>query len=80
MTKNFFGNDFVNNRIIIKEGDKINLGKHILYFIEASIIQWPKVIITYDKYLKTFFSCDAFGKFGANDINEPWEDEARRFY
>ena len=44
------------------------------------MIHWPEVMMTYDKYSKTFFSCDAFGKFGANDINEPWEDEARRFY
>jgi flavorubredoxin len=80
MMQNFFGNDFINNRIIIKEGDKINLGKHILHFIEAPMIHWPEVIMAYDEYSKTLFSCDAFGKFGANDINEPWEDEARRFY
>jgi len=80
MMKNFFENDFINNRIIIKEGDKINLGKHILHFIEAPMIHWPEVIMTYDEYSRTLFSCDAFGKFGANDINEPWEDEARRFY
>ena len=80
MMKNFFGNNFINNRVVVKEGDKINLGKHILYFIEASMIHWPEVIITYEQYSKTLFSCDAFGKFGANDINEPWEDEARRFY
>ena len=80
LLKKYYKNDFINNRIIIKEGDKINLGKHILYFIEASMIHWPEVIITYEQYSKTLFSCDAFGKFGANDINEPWEDEARRFY
>jgi len=80
MMKNFFENDFINNRIIIKEGDKINLGKHILHFIEAPMVHWPEVIMTYDEYSRTLFSCDAFGKFGANDINEPWEDEARRFY
>ena len=80
LLKKYYKNDFINNRIIIKEGDKINLGKHILYFIEASMIHWPEVIITYEQYSKTLFSCDAFGKFGTNDINEPWEDEARRFY
>ena len=80
MMNNFCGNDFINNRIIVKEGDEINLGKHILHFIEAPMIHWPEVIMTYDKYTKTLFSCDAFGKFGANDVNEPWEDEARRFY
>lgn len=80
LLKKYYKNDFINNRIIIKEGDKINLGKHILHFIEAPMIHWPEVIMTYDEYSRTLFSCDAFGKFGANDINEPWEDEARRFY
>ena len=80
MMKNFCGSDFNENRIIIKEGDTINLGKHILHFIEAPMIHWPEVIMTYDEYSKSFFSCDAFGKFGANDIDEPWEDEARRFF
>ena len=80
MMKNFCGSDFNENRIIIKEGDTINLGKHILHFIEAPMIHWPEVIMTYDEYSKSFFSSDAFGKFGANDIDEPWEDEARRFF
>ena len=80
LLKKYYKNDFINNRIVIKEGDELNLGKHILHFIEAPMIHWPEVIMTYDQYSKTFFSCDAFGKFGANDINEPWEDEARRFY
>jgi len=80
LLKKYYKNDFINNRIIIKEGDKINLGKHILHFIEAPMVHWPEVIMTYDEYSRTLFSCDAFGKFGANDINEPWEDEARRFY
>ncbi len=80
LLKKYYKKDFNENRIIIKEGDTINLGKHILHFIEAPMIHWPEVIMTYDEYSKSFFSCDAFGKFGANDIDEPWEDEARRFF
>ena len=80
MMKNFFDNDFEERRIIVKEGDSINLGKHVLHFIEAPMIHWPEVIITYDSFTQTLFSCDAFGKFGANDIDEPWDDEGRRFY
>jgi len=80
MMKNFFDNDFEERRIIVKEGDTINLGKHVLHFIEAPMIHWPEVIITYDSFTQTLFSCDAFGKFGANDIDEPWDDEGRRFY
>jgi flavorubredoxin len=80
LLKKYYKKDFNENRIIIKEGDTINLGKHILHFIEAPMIHWPEVIMTYDEYSKSFFSSDAFGKFGANDIDEPWEDEARRFF
>jgi flavorubredoxin len=80
MMKNFFNNDYNNSRLIVKEGDEINLGKHKLHFIEAPMVHWPEVVLTYDSYTKSLFSCDAFGKFGANDIDEPWDDEARRFY
>ena len=80
MMKNFFDYDFKDNKIIINEGDELNLGKHILHFIKAPMIHWPEVMLTYDSYSKVLFSCDAFSKFGANDIDEPWDDEARRFY
>ena len=80
MMKNFFGNDFADRRIVVKEGDKIELGKHVLHIIEAPMIHWPEVIISYDSFTKSLFSCDIFGKFGANDFDEPWDDEGRRFY
>lgn len=80
MMKNFFDYDFEDKKIIINEGDELNLGKHILYFIKAPMIHWPEVMLTYDSYTKTLFSCDAFSKFGANDVDDVWDDEARRFY
>ena len=80
LMKKYYKEDFPNNTIRVKEGDELNLGKHILHFMEAPMIHWPGAIITYDSYSKTLFSCNAFGKFGANDVNEPWDDEARRFY
>lgn len=80
MMKNFFGNDFEDNRLIVKEGDSINLGKHTLNFIAAPMVHWPEVIFTYESTEKILFSADAFGKFGANDVTEDWIDEARRYY
>lgn len=80
MMKNFFGNDFADNRLIVKEGDNISLGKHTLNFIAAPMVHWPEVIFTYESTEKVLFSADAFGKFGANDITEDWIDEARRYY
>jgi len=82
MMKNFFGNDFADRRIIVKEGDILDLGKHKLSFIGAPMVHWPEVIMTYDAYSKVLFSADAFGKFGANDVEdeEGWACEARRYY
>ena len=80
MMKNFFNEDYNDKRIVVKEGDKLSLGKHVLQFIEAPMVHWPEVMFSYDLYTNYLFSCDAFGKFGANDVDEPWEDESRRFY
>lgn len=80
MMKNFFGNDFSDNRIVVKEGDSLNLGKHLLNFVAAPMVHWPEVILTYESTEKVLFSADAFGKFGALDAVEPWDDEARRYY
>ena len=80
MMKQFFGEDFIASRIAVKEGDTLSLGKHTLTFFAAPMVHWPEVIVSYDSFDKVLFSADAFGKFGALDIDEPWADEARRYY
>ena len=80
MMGQFFGTDFSDNRIVVGEGDTLSLGKHNLTFVTAPMVHWPEVIVTYDSTDKVLFSADGFGKFGANDITEPWADEARRYY
>lgn len=80
MMGQFFGNDFADNRIIVGEGDTLSLGEHSLTFVTAPMVHWPEVMVTYESTEKVLFSADAFGKFGALDINEPWLDEARRYY
>lgn len=80
MMKQFFGTDFSDSRLIAKEGDMLSLGRHELCFVTAPMVHWPEVIVTYDNYDKVLFSADAFGKFGALDVEEDWACEARRYY
>ena len=80
MMKGFFGTDYEGRRLIVGEGDTLSLGKHVLTFVTAPMVHWPEVIVTYDSFDKVLFSADGFGKFGALDVQEPWEDEARRYY
>ena len=80
MMINFFGTDFVERRIVIAEGDTLKLGKHELTFVAAPMVHWPEVMVTYDATDKVLFSADGFGKFGALDVTEDWDDEARRYY
>lgn len=80
MMKQFFGTDFSQRRIIIKDNDTISLGEHSLTFLSAPMVHWPEVMVTYDNYDKVLFSADAFGKFGALDVEEEWACEARRYY
>ena len=80
MMKNYYHNEYESNRIIVKDGSTINLGKRTFTFIEAPMVHWPEVIVTYDSSTKTLFSSDAFGKFGSNNFDENWEDEARRYF
>lgn len=80
MMKNFFGTDFAARRIVVGDGDKLALGKHKLIFLEAPMVHWPEVIMTYEVTDKILFSADAFGKFGATDVHDNWVDEARRYY
>jgi flavorubredoxin len=67
-------------KVVVKEGDTISVGKHILQFIMAPMVHWPEVMVTYEQTQKILFSADAFGKFGALDIDEDWACEARRYY
>ena len=80
MMKGFFGDDFTDRRIIVGEGDTLELGAHTLRFITAPMVHWPEVILTYDRTDKVLFSADAFGKFGALDVEQEWTCEARRYY
>ncbi len=80
MMKNFFGTDFSDQRIVAGEGDTLSLGKHVLTFVNAPMVHWPEVIVTYDSTDKVLFSADGFGKFGALDVEEDWACEARRYY
>ena len=80
MMNNFFGTDFSEQRIVVGEGDTLNLGEHKLTFVTAPMVHWPEVIVTYDSRDKVLFSADGFGKFGALDAEEDWACEARRYY
>lgn len=80
MMKNFFGTDYSDRRIVVDEGSTLCLGKRTLTFITAPMVHWPEVIMAYSDYDKILFSADAFGKFGALDIDEEWACEARRYY
>ncbi len=75
----YFDLDF-SNALTVKEGDTLSLGKHELSFVMAPMVHWPEVMLTYDSFDKILFSADAFGKFGALDAQEPWDDEAGRYY
>ena len=81
MMKNFFGTDYADRQLVVGEGDVLSLGRHTLTFIAAPMVHWPEVIMTYDAADKVFFSADAFGKFGALDVEaDEWACEARRYY
>lgn len=82
MMKNFFGTDFADRRIPVGEGSSLSLGSHVLNFVAAPMVHWPEVLFTYESTEKVLFSADGFGKFGANDVEDPegWACEARRYY
>ncbi len=80
MMQQFFGDDYADRRIVVGEGDTLSLGKHTLAFVAAPMVHWPEVIVTYDVYDKVLFSADGFGKFGALDVEEEWDCEARRYF
>ena len=80
MMRQFFGTDYADRRLVVKDGDSLYLGTHTLQFISAPMVHWPEVTVTYDSYDKVLFSADGFGKFGALDVEEDWACEARRYY
>lgn len=80
MMRNFFGADYAERRMVVANGGTLSLGKRTFTFFTAPMVHWPEVIMTYDGADGVFFSADAFGKFGALDENEEWDDEARRYY
>lgn len=67
-------------KVVVKEGDEINLGEHTLKFYMAPMVHWPEVMVTYEMKEKILFSADGFGKFGTLDTDEDWTCEARRYY
>ena len=79
MLQQYFDVDF-SGALVVKEGDKLSLGKHELTFYMAPMVHWPEVMVTYDSCDKVLFSADGFGKFGALDVQEDWDCEARRYY
>lgn len=80
MIKNFFGTDYSDRRVVVKDGETLSLGTHELKFVFAPMVHWPEVMMTYDAHAKILFSADGFGKFGALDVEEDWACEARRYY
>lgn len=80
MMANFFGQDAIANKLVVADGQTLSLGNHNLTFVFAPMVHWPEVMLTYDSYSKVLFSADAFGKFGALDVEEEWACEARRYY
>ncbi len=80
MMGQFFGDSFEDRRMVVKEGDSLTTGGHTFAFVAAPMVHWPEVIVTYDITDKVLFSADGFGKFGALDVEEDWDCEARRYY
>lgn len=67
-------------KVIVKEGETLSLGSHTLKFFMAPMVHWPEVMVSYEESEKILFSADGFGKFGTSDTEEPWEEEAARYY
>lgn len=81
MMQNFFRNMSLEGRTLeVGNGESLTLGKHVLTFVFAPMVHWPEVMVTYDSTDKVLFAADGFGKFGALDVEEDWDDEARRYY
>ncbi len=79
MMEQFFHEE-IKHKLVVEDGNSLNLGKHTLTFVFAPMVHWPEVMVTYDSFDKVLFSADGFGKFGALDVEEDWACEARRYY
>ena len=80
MMDNFFDMDIENRKLLAENGGSLSLGKHVLNFVYAPMVHWPEVMVTYESTEKVLFSADGFGKFGALDAEEDWDDESRRYF
>ena len=80
MMEAFFPSVVGCKRLVVADGESLSLGQHTLVFVFAPMVHWPEVMVSYEVTEKVLFSADAFGKFGALDVEEPWDDEARRYY
>lgn len=80
MIAQFFTLNVEGREVVVKEGDTLSLGAHTLQFFMAPMVHWPEVMVTYEQSEKVLFSADGFGKFGSLSVEEPWEDEARRYF
>ena len=80
MIKNFFELDLEGRKLVVENGSSLSLGSHTLTFVFAPMVHWPEVMVTYESSEKVLFSADGFGKFGALDVEEGWDDESRRYF
>ena len=80
MMDNFFDMDISNRKLLAENGGSLSLGSHVLNFVYAPMVHWPEVMVTYESTEKVLFSADGFGKFGALDVEEDWDDESRRYF
>ena len=80
MMDNFFDMDIQNRKLLAENGGSLSLGSHVLNFVYAPMVHWPEVMVTYESTEKVLFSADGFGKFGALDVEEDWDDESRRYF
>ena len=80
MLPQFFDFNLTDRTVVVKEGETLSLGSHTLQFFLAPMVHWPEAMVTYEQSEKVLFSADGFGKFGALDAQEAWEDEARRYF
>lgn len=81
MMENFFRSmNLEGKKLEVESGQSLSLGKHVLTFVFAPMVHWPEVMVTYDSTDKVLFAADGFGKFGALDVEEDWDDESRRYF